>query len=283
MGGNELQALKFSALKIPPESFHQFSDSGGNKDGLKVFSPTFKTGKQQLPGCLPQPKTRRLQECLHPPKTKRLQGCLPPPKTRRLQECLLLPHPAYRMLLSVCSQAQDSARCPFLLQTTEEVILVQKVEQHDPPPPEAALLAEAPHPHHTVQVSPCLPVSDVFSLRHRLVQCVLSPKVAEQAVLLLKVDQHAPPPPEDVQQAEDADLPPPRTVKVCCRQLMSNDERYSCHVGDVCDEQFVTDDQEEKVTSVFLLSHTLRRLFHYFFFLSCEAPLPPPTQDQRMS
>jgi hypothetical protein len=45
----------------------------------------------------------------------------------------------------------------------------------------------------------------VFSLRHRMMQCVLSPaRAAAQAVVVLKVDQHAPPPPEeDVHAVEE--------------------------------------------------------------------------------
>ena len=44
--GNGQHALKISPLKIPPKSFHKFSDSHENEDGLKVLSPTFKTGNQ---------------------------------------------------------------------------------------------------------------------------------------------------------------------------------------------------------------------------------------------
>ena len=106
-------------------------------------------------------------------------------------------------------------------QAAEQAVIVQKVDLLNPTPPEDVHIAEeAPHSHppHTVQVSPSLPVGDVFSLRHRMVQCVLSPtQVAEQAVIVQTVDQHAPPPPEedDVQAVEEvAHHHPPCTVQV---------------------------------------------------------------------
>ena len=86
MGGNELQALKFSALKIPPESFHQFSDSGRNKDGLKVFSPTFKTGKQQQ--CVRSPTQDQQTARMSPPTQDKKTARMSPPtqdqKTARM-------------------------------------------------------------------------------------------------------------------------------------------------------------------------------------------------------
>jgi hypothetical protein len=56
----------------------------------------------------------------------------------------------------------------------------------------------------------------VFALRLRMVQCVLSPaQVAEQAVIVQKVDLHDPPPTEDVHNGEEATLShPPHTVQV---------------------------------------------------------------------
>ena len=146
-------------------------------------------------------------------------------------------------------------------QVAEQAVKVQKVDLHDPPQPEAE---EAPHSHppHTVQVSPILPVDDVFSLRHRMVQCVLSPtQVAEQAVMVQIVDQHTPPLPEedDVQAVEEvAHHHPPRTVQVS--------PSLPAGVNVVCDRQLVTDEQGRIVISVFLLPHIIGGFSLKFYF-----------------
>ena len=110
-------------------------------------------------------------------------------------------------------------------------------------------------------------------------QCVLSStQVAEQAVVVQKVDKHAPPPPEDVHAVEeDAHHRPPNTVQV-------SPSLPGC--DDVCDRQIVTDEQGGIVVSVFLLSHIPRRFFPQLLLPSLsylsKPPPPTPSQDQYM-
>ena len=116
----------------------------------------------------------------------------------------------------------------------------------------------------------------VFSLRHRVMQCVLSStQVAEQAVVVQKVDKHVPPSPEDVHAVEeDAHHCPLHKVQVS----------PSLPDDDVCDRQIVTDEQGGLVIRVFLLSHILRRFFPQLLLpsLSYLSKPPPPSQDQYM-
>jgi hypothetical protein len=116
-----------------------------------------------------------------------------------------------------------------------------------------------------------------------MVQCVLSPtQVAEQAVIVQTVDQHAPPPPEedDVQAVEEVvHHHPPRTVQVS-----------PCLPGDndVCDRQLVTDEQGDeqgaKVIKCFPPLSYLRRFFPQILISSLshlgKPPPPTPSQDQ---
>ena len=94
-----------------------------------------------------------------------------------------------------------------------------------------------------------------------MVQCVLSPtQVAEQAVMVQIVDQHAPPLPEedDVQAVEVAHHHPQCTVQVS--------PSLPAGVNVVCDRQLVTDEQGRIVISVFLLSHIIGGFSLKFYF-----------------
>jgi hypothetical protein len=108
---------------------------------------------------------------------------------------------------------------------------------------------------------------DVFSLRHRMTRCVLSPaQVAAQAVKVKKVDQHPLPPPEEVVHAVDeaAHHHPPHTVEEAAHQhpLHAVQVSHSLPGSDVvCDGLFVNEGQEEPGVSVFLLSHIIPRRF----------------------
>ena len=185
-------------------------------------------------------------------------------------------------------------------QAAAQAVTAKKVDHHHLPPHEEAAHYLPPHSGRCDVFPPpsrcCDDVSSppsqscdvssqpsgccrVFSLKHRMKQCVLSStQVAEQAVVVQKVDKHAPPPPEDVHAVEeDAHHRPPNTVQV-------SPSLPGC--DDVCDRQIVTDEQGGIVVSVFLLSHIPRRFFPQLLLPSLsylsKPPPPTPSQDQYM-
>jgi hypothetical protein len=97
-------------------------------------------------------------------------------------------------------------------------------------------------------------------------QCVLSPaQAAAQAVIVQKVDQHVPPPPEgDVRAVEEAPNQQPLFTVQVFTSLPGGD--------DVCDGQVVTDEQGGIVVSVFLLSHIRIFILRRFFPQLCFPP-----------
>ena len=176
-------------------------------------------------------------------------------------------------------------------QAAAQAVTAKKVDHHHLPPHEEAAHYLPPHSGRCDVFPPpsrcCDDVSSppsqwcdvssqpsgccrVFSLKHRMKQCVLSStQVAEQAVVVQKVDKHAPPPPEDVHAVEeDAHHRPPNTVQVS----------PSLPYGDiVCDQQLVIDEQGGKVkVRVFLLPHILRRFFPQQFLPSFSYLGKPP-------
>ena len=100
-------------------------------------------------------------------------------------------------------------------------------------------------------------------------QCVLSStQVAEQAVVVQKVEKDVPPSPEDVHAVEE-------DAHHCL--LHKVQVSPSLPGGDVCDRQIVTDEQGGiVVVSVFLLSHILRRFFPQLLLPSLSYLSKPP-------
>ena len=123
--------------------------------------------------------------------------------------------------------------------------------------------------------SPSSGCCGVFSLRHRMMLCVLSPaQVAAQAVKVRKVDQHPLPPPEEVVHAVEEAAHHHTHIQL---KLPTNNPFTQCKClpggdDDMCDGLVVIGGQGGLAVSVFLLSLITPRRF---FPPSLPRPLPP--------